>query len=165
MLYFKNHRLYTQSFSFELPEDICLISDPAVVAPDRIIMETYDGRFQVDIGAEELDKTPYIKISQILADKELEHIGNIFPIERTGMKGYASFYRDNEWSYEYYQECLGYPMNEDGQNGFVLTIIHEVDDECQRGQIEMFMKQDNIRRMIESIRFEPEVCIRVMSAN
>ena len=165
MLYIKSGRLYTHSFSFELPEDMCFVSDPSVVSPDTIIVETYDGRFQIDIGAEEFDKSPYGEIAQILAYDENENVGNIFPVERNGMSGYASFYRNGGWSYEYYEERLGYPMNSEGQNGFVLAITHEVENDEQRDQIEAFMKRDNIKRMIESIKYEPEACARVMETN
>ena len=56
-------------------------------------------------------------------------------------------------------------MNSEGQNGFVLAITHEVENDEQRDQIEAFMKRDNIKRMIESIRYEPEVCAKIMGAN
>ena len=56
-------------------------------------------------------------------------------------------------------------MNSEGQNGFVLAITHEVENDEQRDQIEAFMKRDNIKRMIESIKYEPEACARVMETN
>ena len=66
MLYIKNGRLYTQSFSFELPEDMCIVTDPPGVSPDTLVLETFDGKYQIEIGAWYKDESPEKQIIEFV---------------------------------------------------------------------------------------------------
>ena len=158
MLYIKNGRFYTESISFILPDELCLVSDPPTVSPDTVMFETLDGKFQIMLSAYEADKTPLDEINGFLAYDCHIKMTDIFDMERGEMKGKALFYRSNTWSHEHYEERLTYPMNEDGQNAFELYIEHEVQDDSERNQVKAFMEQANIKVLIDSIRYEPKVC-------
>lgn len=152
MLYIKNGRLYTQSFSFELPEDMCIVTDPPGVSPDTLVLETFDGKYQIEIGAWYKDESPEKQIIEFV--EYASHVLNsdLFKIERGSLKGYGAYFRNQTWQEEYYEERLQFPLNEDGQNILVLGFMHELFNEDERNGIYKFMAQTNIKRFIESIR-------------
>lgn len=165
MLYIKSGRFYTESISFALPDELCLVTDPYGTSPDTIVFETLDGRFEIEIGACENEDTPLEEVKGFLSYGSHEQVSEIFAVERNGMSGYGAFYRNHGWTHEYYEERLGYPMNDEGQNGFTLAIQHEVEDDSQRNQVESFMAKPNIKEFFDSIRYEPQVCQKVLQGN
>lgn len=162
MLYIKNGRIYTLSFSFELPEEMSIVTDPAGVSPDTLVMESLDGKYQIEIGAWTKEIEPREQVELYIGD----HIRmiDVFEVVRGEMKGYAAIHRNSSWSEEHYCERLAFPMNEDGQNAFVLEISHETFEEGDRNQICNFMEQPNIERFIDSIRYEPLVCKSILQS-
>jgi len=70
-----------------------------------------------------------------------------------------------EWRYEYYREFLEYPINEEGQAAFIFTVEHEVEISREHGAIKEYLKQDNIVALLESIRYEPDICKQVLQCN
>lgn len=152
MLYIKNGRIYTLSFSFELPEEMSIVTDPAGVSPDTLIMESLDGKYQVEIGAWTKGATPREQIKSYIDYGAHIRMSEVFDIERGEMKGCAIFHRNESWREEHYDERLTYPMNEDGQDTLVLAISHEIFDENERNGIAAFMEQPNIKRFIDSIQ-------------
>ncbi len=162
MLYIKNGRLYTASFSFALPEGMCIVTDPEGVCPDRLNLESLDGKFQIDIGAWTKDESPKEQLEYYINYAEHVLMGEFIEVDRGGMKGYGVFHRNKIWQDEYYQERLAYPMNEDGQNVFDLRIYHEVFSIGERNQVAYFMRRPNIKAFLDSIRYEPNVCKRII---
>ena len=156
MLYIKNGRIYTLSFSFELPEDMSIVTDPAGVAPDMLVMESYDGKYQVEIGALSKDETPQEQLEAYTKYGSHVKMGEMLAVERGEMKGMALLYHTESWSEERYDERLTYPMNEDGQNTLVLSITYEILDELNRNKLSSFMNQPNIKRFIDSIQYEKD---------
>ena len=163
MLYIKNGRIYTLSFSYELPEEMSIVTDPAGVSPDTLVMETLDGKYQIEIGAWTKEEKPREQIELYVGD----HIrmSEIFKVARGEMNGYAAFHRSESWREEHYIERLSFPMNEDGQNTFVLGVSHEIFEESEKNGIASFMEQPNIKRFLDSIRYEPSVCENAMREN
>ena len=154
MLYIKNGRIYTLSFSFELPEEMSIVTDPAGVSPDTLIMETLDGKYQVEIGAWTKDADPREQIESYIDYGAHIRMSEVFDVERGEMKGCAIFHRYESWREEHYDERLTYPMNEDGQDTLVLAISHEIFEESERNGIAAFMEKPNIKQFINSIRYE-----------
>lgn len=165
MLYIKNGRFYTESISFILPDELCLIPDTFTTAPDTLTFETLDGKFQIMLSAYESEKTPLEELNGFLSYDCHVMMTDILDMERGEMKGKALFYRSDSWSHEHYEERLAYPMNEEGQNAFELYIEHEVQDESERNQVKAFMEQAKIKALIDSIRYEPTECQKVMNRN
>ena len=156
MLYLKKGCVYTASFSFALPEDLCIVSDPITVSPDTMMFETVDGKYQILIGAYESDKSPLSEIEHLLSLGGHKSTTEKLDIERGGMRGKGIFYRSNSWSHEYYEERLEFPMNEEGQNAFELVIQHEITDESERNQVQKFLTQANIEEFLRNISYNPE---------
>lgn len=162
MLYIKNGRLYTQSFSYIVPDELCLIPDTFETSPDTITLETLDGKFQIMLRPYDSEKSPLDELSSMLEYGNYVKLSEILDIDRGGMMGKGVFYRSDSWRYEHYEERSRYAMNEDGQNAFELYIEHEVQDDSERDQVRAFMEQPNIKALIDSIRYEPDVCKKVM---
>ena len=165
MLYIKNGRLYTHSYSYIMPDGLCLVPDSITTAPDTLTFETLDGKFQIMLSPYEAEKTPDEELNEFLKMGCHETMSDIIDVNRGGMIGKCVFYRDNSWSYEHYEERTRYPENEDGQNAFELYIEHEVQDESERNKIKAFMDQPNVKALIESIRYEPQVCEKILNRN
>ena len=163
MLYIKKGRIYTLSFSFELPEEMSIVTDPAGVSPDTMVMETLDGTYQIEIGAWTKDETPREQVELYVGD----HIrmSEVFEVERGEMKGCGVFHHSESWREEHYTERLSFPMNEDGQNTLTLWISHEIFDESEKNGIAVFMEQPNVKRFLDSICYEPSVCEKIMGQN
>ena len=162
MLYIKNGRFYTESISFDLPDELCLVSDPITVSPDTVMFETLDGKFQIMLSAYETDKTPLEELNGFLAAGLHVKMTEICDIERGAMKGKYVYYRSNSWSHEHYEERCSFPMNEEGQNAFELYIEYEVQEEFEREQVKNFMQRPNIKALLNSIKYEPDVCKSIM---
>ena len=158
MLYIKNRRIYTDSFSFELPEDLCLISDPPTVAPDTLHFETLDGLFEIEIGAWDGDNSPYDQLLDECLYSETVLLSTIFEVERDGMKGFGAYYHSAEWTFEYYEERLQFEMNAEGQTTFILSVTHNIERDNDKNQVKEFMSKPNIKSFIDSIRYNPEEC-------
>lgn len=158
MLYNKNGRLYTASYSFILPEDMCIVTDPDGVTPDTLVLESVDGKYQIEIGAWIRDTSPREQIEHFIEYASHILMSEVFTVERGEMKGCGAFYRNDSWQSEYYEERLEYPMNEDGQNALVLSIAHESFTAAERNNVANFMAQPNIKAFLDSIRYEPDVC-------
>ena len=162
MLYIKQGRIYTRSFSFVLPEEMSIVTDPENVNPDTLTFETVDGKFIIEIGASTSDLSPSEEISRHRAYKEWVFMTDDLPMARGEMEGLKVLYRSEQWRYEYYEEYLAFPLNEDGQNMFELCVQHEVNEETERNQIEAFMETPNIKDFLDSIRYEPNCCKTVI---
>lgn len=162
MLYIKQGRIYTKSFSFVLPEDMSIVTDPENVHPDTLTLETVDGKFIVEIGATTSDMSAREEIARHRAYKELVFMTEDLPMSRGEMEGLKVFYHSELWRYEYYEEYLKFPMNEDGQNMFELCIQHEVTEESERNNLEAFIERPNIRAFLNSIHYEPETCVNII---
>ncbi len=165
MLYINYGRFYTKSISFFIPDNMCLVTDPEKVLPDTIIVETLDGKFQIKIGACEHEGESLEEIKRLLVNGEYEQISEISEFDHERMKGYRVFYRDHDWSHEYYTQVLEYPMNAEGQNGLSITVEHEIGDESQQNQIAAFMKRNDIEMLLNNIRYEPNICTMVTNQN
>ena len=74
-------------------------------------------------------------------------------------------YRSDSWRYEHYEERSRYAMNEDGQNALEFYIEHEVQDDSERNKIKEFMEQPKVKALLESIRYEPQVCEKILNGN
>jgi len=164
MLYVKNNRIYTASFSFELPEDLIIITDPCNIKVDTLTFETVDGKFMVEIAAQDLVGTPADRVAKLKNNAEVI-VTDIIPVERGGMKGYGIYYSGRDWRYEYYEEFLDYPMNAEGQTILNFCIQHEILDMAQRNQVKGMFEQANIQAFLNSIRYEPKVCDKVINCN
>lgn len=162
MLYIKKGRIYTRSFSFQLPEDMAIVTDPENIHPDTLTMETSDGGFILELAADTSDKTPHEQIAAIRNYEELVFMSENLPVQRGGMKGLGVYYHSEMWRHEYYEEYLTFPMNEDGQNILALCIQHEVSDEKDRNNIPDFIQRPNIQEFLDSIVYEPEVCDNII---
>ncbi len=165
MLYIKNRRIYTDSFSFELPEDLCLISDPPTVAPDTLHFETLDGLFEIEIGAWDGDNSPYDQLLDECLYSETVLLSTIFEVERDGMKGFGAYYHSAEWTFEYYEERLQFEMNAEGQTTFILSVTHNIESDNDKNQVKEFMSKPNIKSFIDSIRYNPEECQSIIEQN
>lgn len=163
MLYIKNGRLYTRSFSFELPEEMSIVTDPDGVTPDTLILETVDGKYQIEIGAWIRDTSPHEQIEHLINYASYILMSDIFEVTRGEMKGCGAFYRNSSWHDEYYEERLDFPMNEDGQNALILGIQHESFSTDEQNNLANFMERPNIKRFLESIKYEPDECKAVIS--
>ena len=162
MLYIKNGRIYTLGFSFELPEDMSIVTDPAGVSPDTLVLETYDGKYQIEIGAWTKEQSPQEQVEEYINYASHIKMSEIFKVERGEMKGVAAFHHTESWREEHYDERLSFPMNEDGQNTLVFAISHEIFDEKERNSLESFIQRPNIKRFIDSIRYETSVCENII---
>ena len=162
MLYVKNGRIYTRSFSFILPEDMSIVTDPENIHPDTLTFETADGFFIVELGATTSNLSPSEEIARHRAYKELVFTTDDLPMERGEMKGLKVFYHTELWRYEYYEEYLSFPINEDGQNMLELCVQHEVTGDAERNKLEGFMDRPNIKAFLNSIRYEPETCANII---
>ena len=165
MLYIKNGRLYTQSYSYVVPDELCLIPDTFETSPDTITLETLDGKFQLMLRPYDTEKTPLEELSSMLECCGHVKMSEILDIDRGGMIGNGVFYRSDSWRYEHYEERSRYAMNEDGQNAFELYIEHEVQDEAERNTIKAFMERTNVKALLESIKYEPQVCKKILNGN
>ena len=165
MLYIKNGRLYTQSYSYIVPDELCLIPDTFETSPDTITLETLDGKFQLMIRPYDTEKTPIEELSSMLEYCGHVKMSEILDIDRGGMIGKGVFYRSDSWRYEHYEERSRYAMNDDGQNALELYIEHEVQDESERNKIKEFMEQPKVKALLESIRYEPQVCEKILNGN
>lgn len=161
MLYIKNRRLYTQSFSYIIPDGLCLVPDSITTAPDTLTFETLDGKFLIMLSPYEAEKTPDEELNGFLKMGCHKMMSDIFEVNRGGMIGKGVFYRDNSWSYEHYEERTRYPENEEGQNAFELYIEHEVQTEADRNKIQDIMNHPKFKVLIDSIRYEPDVCQKI----
>ena len=162
MLYIKQGRIYTRSFSFVLPEEMSIVTDPENVNPDTLTFETVDGTFIIEIGASTSDLSPSEEIARHRAYKEWVFMTDDLPMARGEMEGLKVLYRSEQWRYEYYEEYLAFPLNEDGQNMFELCIQHEVTEESERNNLEAFIERPNIRAFLNSIHYEPETCVNII---
>lgn len=165
MLYIKNGRLYTQSYSYVVPDELCLIPDTFETSPDTITLETLDGKFQLMLRPYDTEKTPLEELIGMLECCGHVKMSEILDIDRGGMIGKGVFYRSDSWRYEHYEERSRYAMNEDGQNAFELYIEHEVQDEAERNLITEFMERTNVKALLESIKYEPQVCKKILNEN
>ena len=165
MLFIKGNRIYTSSFSFEIPQGLSIVTDPVNIKIDMLTLETLDGRFTVEIGASDYNKMPASEIERLRNDKEVVLQSAVLSINRGEMMGFGVYFSGVEWRYEYYREFLEYPINEDGQASFIFTVEHEVEISREHGAIKEYLKQDNIVALLESIRYEPDVCKQVMQGN
>lgn len=166
MLFIKGNRIYTASFSFELPQGLSIITDPTNVTPDTLTFETLDGKFLVEIGASDTALTPKEEVDYIFdGDTVIVKQSEIMEIDRYGMKGLGFFYRGEMWNHEYYEEFLSYPRDKDDQALLNFCVQHEVEDEADGDKVKDFMMQDNIKAFIDSIRYEPDVCKQVIQGN
>lgn len=163
MLYLKNGRLYTHSISYIMPDGLCLVPDSITTAPDTLTFETLDGKFQLMLCPYETEKTPDEELNGFLKMGCHETMSDIFEVNRGGMTGKGVFYRDNSWSYEHYEERTRYPENEDGQNAFELYIEYEVQEESDRNKVREIMDDPKIKALIDSIRYEPDVCKKMIN--
>ena len=163
MLYIKNGRIYTDSFSFELPENLCLISDPPTVAPDTLHFETPDGMYEIEIGAWDGVKAPYEQLHNECLYGGSVLLSTLFEVERDGMKGYGVYFHSAEWSYEYYEERLQFEMNEEGQTTFMLALTHIINNDDDKNKMKEFMEQPNIKAFIDSIRYNPAECREIVT--
>ena len=111
----------------------------------------------------ETEKTPDEELNGFLKMGCHETMSDIFEVNRGGMTGKGVFYRDNSWSYEHYEERTRYPENEDGQNAFELYIEHEVQEESDRNKVREIMDDPKIKALIDSIRYEPDVCKKIIN--
>ena len=110
MLYIKNGRLYTQSFSFELPEDMCFVTDPPGVSPDTLIFETLDGKYQIEIGAWYKEESPEKQIIDFIEYASHVLVSDLIKIERGTLKGFGAHFRNTTWQEEYYEERLQFKL-------------------------------------------------------
>lgn len=157
MLYIKKGRIYTDSFSFELPEDLCLIADPPTVAPDTLHFETLDGMYEIEIGAWDGNQSPYEQLqNECLYGSVM--LSTLFEVDRGGMNGYGAYYHSADWSYEYYEERLQFEMNEEGQTTFMLAISHIIDTDKDKNKVKEFIAEPNIQAFINSIKYNPDEC-------
>ena len=154
MLYIKNDRLYTQSFSFELPEDMGIVTDPPGVSPDTLIFETLDGKYQIEIGAWYKEESPEKQIIDFIEYASHVLVSDLIKVERGTLKGFGAHFRNATWQEEYYEERLQFKLNDDGQNTLVLGFMHEAFSEDERNGIYNFMEQPNIKQFLNSIRPE-----------
>jgi len=164
MMYIKNGRIYTRSFSFVLPEDMSIVTDPENVHPDTITFETADGEFMIEMGAATRDMSPSEQMRRLRAYDELVFQSDNISTNRGEMKGLAVYYHSELWRHEYYEEYLDHPMNDDGQNTFELCVQHEVVDESHRNQVDAFMNRPNIKSFLDSIRYEPGECAKIINS-
>ena len=67
MLFIKGNRIYTSSFSFEIPQGLSIVTDPVNIKIDMLTLETLDGRFTVEIGASDYNKMPASEIERLSA--------------------------------------------------------------------------------------------------
>ena len=91
MLYIKNGRLYTQSYSYIVPDELCLIPDTFETSPDTITLETLDGKFQLMIRPYDTEKTPLEELSSMLEYCGHVKMSEILDIDRGGMIGKGVF--------------------------------------------------------------------------
>ena len=164
MLFVKNHRIYTRSVSFALPENMSIVTDPEHDQPDCLILESADGQFTLEIFADDVLGTPKDLIQEVVDSPEFVVHTEPFPIERGGMNGYAAYYGTEDDSESYYEEFLQYPMNDDGQSILNICICRVVIEGKETIETEAFVEQPNIKSFFDSIRYEPEVCSRVIGS-
>ena len=146
-----------------MPDGLCLVPDSITTAPDTLTFETLDGKFQLMLCPYETEKTPDEELNGFLKMGCHETMSDIFEVNRGGMIGKGVFYRDNSWSYEHYEERTRYPENEDGQNAFELYIEYEVQEESDRNKVREIMDDPKIKALIDSIRYEPDVCKKMIN--
>ena len=165
MLYIKNGRLYTTSFSFAIPEGLSIDTDSDNLYPDTIAFKTKDGFFDIEIGVGVPfnKQPPNIRIEEIMRADCFVSMTDPIEVNRDGMIGLGLYYRGSSWETEYYEEFLEYPKNEEGQYTFTLCFVHRVKSELERCGIDGFMNEPNIKQLIESIRYNPEECRKAMN--
>ena len=151
MLLIKGNRICTSSFSFVLPQGLCIVTDPMNIKTDILTFETPDGRFILDVGASDYNQAPIEQINCLQSDSEINILSEVKAITRGKMKGYALFYSGVEWSHIYYEEFLEYPINEDGQASFRFRIEHEIDGTCDITILQDFLAQSDIKEFMDSI--------------
>ena len=162
MLYIKNSRLYTASFSFALPEGMSIDTDSENLNPDTIAFKSLDGLYEVAIGVGmPFNKgTPTSRIAELLRADCFKPTSEIMHVVRGGMSGLGLYYQSNRGETQYYEEFLEYPENEDGQTTFELCIIHR----AISNQNNAFVNEPIIKELIESIKYEPKVCKKVINS-
>ena len=154
MLYNKSGRIYTHSFSFVLPEEMCIVTDPENIQPDTLTFETLDGRFIIELSATTSERSAMGEMKHLQSYDELVFMSEPFEVQRTSMKGVGIFYHSELWRNEYYEEYLDYPLNEEGQNMMNLCVRHEPADEADRNKVASFMELPNIKSFLDSIKYE-----------
>ena len=85
MLYIKNSRLYTASFSFALPEGMSIDTDSENLNPDTIAFKSLDGLYEVAIGVGmPFNKgTPTSRIAELLRADCFKQTSEIMPVSYT----------------------------------------------------------------------------------
>ena len=151
MLLIKGNRICTASFSFELPQGLCIITDPINIKTDIFTFETPDGKFVLDVGASDYNKAPAEQVERLKNNPETIILSDILPITRGNMNGYGVFYSGVEWRHIYYEEFLEYPINEEGQAAFRLCVEHELEGSCNISVMQDFLNQPNIKAFMDSI--------------
>lgn len=153
MLYIKNGRIHTASFSFVLPEGMSIDTQPYGCRPDLLVLNTLDKEYTIEIGACR-ESSAQEALEEWYNEEEYVPMTDFFDVVRDGMKGKAFYLRTNRWRDEYYEERLMFRKNFDNQNCLCLSINHVVSDESKRNGIPNFMAQPNIKTFLDSIRYD-----------
>lgn len=156
MLYMKNGRIHTASFSFVLPEEMSINTQPYGCCPDLLVLTTLDKEYTIEIGACRENSAQEALMEWYYEDVYVP-LTEIYNIERDGMKGKALFFRTNSWKKEYYEERLMYRKNIENQNCFRLSIKHNVLEQNKRNGIADFMRKPNIKAFLDSIRYDSKL--------
>lgn len=147
MIYYKNGRIYSKHFSYQLPEELMFDFGSTVEIKDGFSFISPDKRFTLEIYTQKL--TSAGTIDALDEDDEFVSMTPISAVTRGGLCGKCLFYRSPEWLHEYYEEHL------ELEEELVLDICVTINDgRNKHEQIFDVMKEPVVVSFLNSIKAE-----------
>ena len=144
MLYVKNGKIHSDKILFALPEDMQFNFWSGLEIRDGFKFSSMDNKIDLDVRI--LDNRPDFTSESVSTGENRNAMSDIFTVERGGLTGTAVFYRNDDWSYEVYDERLVI----DEKKIFNVHIVCDVAEET-RGLIHTILRTEHIKAFLASI--------------
>lgn len=145
MIYYKNGRIFSEHYSYNIPEGLYFDFGSSVEIKDGFSFISTDKRFTLEIYSQNL--TPSTTIESLDEDDEFVSMSQITSVNRGGLLGKSLFYRSPGWLHEYYEEHL------DIEPGVVLDICVTINGtRSNHEQIFDVLKEPAVVSFLNSIK-------------
>lgn len=145
MIYYENGRIYSEHYSYNIPEGLYFDFDCSVETEDGFAFISRDKRYTLEISKQIL--SPTITLEAIDEDEAFVSMSQISAVNRGGLLGKSLIYRSPGWLHEYYEEHL------DIEPGVVLDICVTINgSRSKHEQIFDVMKEPAVVNFLNSIK-------------
>lgn len=145
MLTIKNGRIYSEEFSFLLPEDMSFYYDSGTELYDCLQFISADRRTILDVRVQK--PVPLGTLEAISKSEHFIPTSEIFTVNRGGLIGKAMYFRNRTWDEEYYEEHF---TLKDGLMAEI-SLSHEVSVET-RGRMQEILEKRPISDFLANVK-------------